>query len=94
MIGMGDKLVAAHHFAREQIQRKLDELQEKWDVLRGVVEERVELLDLSVSFQDSQQKVRMFRGSCRGQGVMQGSGGHAGVRGALGFHFRDAICEV
>ncbi len=58
MIGLGDKLVAAHHFARDQIQRKLDELQEKWDVLRGVVEERVELLDLSVQFHDSQQEVR------------------------------------
>lgn len=61
MIGMGDKLVASHHFAREQIQRKLDELQDKWEVLRGVVEERVELLDLSVSFHDSQQKVRILR---------------------------------
>jgi len=57
MVGMGDKLIAAHHFAREQIQCKLDELKDKWEVLKSVVEDRVELLDLSVSFHDSQQQV-------------------------------------
>ena len=60
MIAVGERLIAAQHYASSQIQNMSSKLEGKWAVLRSVVEERVELLDLSVSFHDSEEKVRMI----------------------------------
>lgn len=54
---MGTRLISAQHFASEQIKQESADLEAKWEGLRGVVEGRVELFDLSVSFHESQQKV-------------------------------------
>lgn len=58
---MGERLIQAQHYALEQIRTESAGLKEKWEGLRGVVEERVELFDLSVSFHESQQKVGIGR---------------------------------
>lgn len=54
---MGDRLIASQHYAEEQIRAESQELEERWEGLRGVIEERVELFDLSVSFHENQHKV-------------------------------------
>ena len=56
-IAVGERLVEAEHPSSGEIQTMSIELNENIDRLKGVVEERVELLDHSVHFQDSQQKV-------------------------------------
>lgn len=56
-VSMGEKLIAAQHYASEQIRSISKQLEEEWERLRGIIEGRVELLDLSVSFHENQQKV-------------------------------------
>ncbi len=56
-LGVGERLVLAQHYASEQIKRESKELEGKWEEIRGVVKDRVGLLDLSVSFHESQEKV-------------------------------------
>ena len=64
-MGMGTRLVSAQHFASDQIKKESAQLEAKWERLRGVVNERVELFDLSVSFHETQQKVYFTMVKCR-----------------------------
>ena len=54
---MGKRLISAQHFASEKIKELSEELEAKWERLKGVVEGRVELFDLSLSFHQNQHEV-------------------------------------
>lgn len=56
-MNVGERLISAQHYASEQIRSDSRDLEKQWERLKGVVSERVELFDLSVSFHETQQKV-------------------------------------
>lgn len=57
MLQMADRLVA-YHFAADQIQMMNSDLQERWELLMSTLDDRLQLLSLSVSFHKKEEKVR------------------------------------
>ena len=57
MLQMADRLVA-YHFAADQIQAMNSDLQERWDALMSALDDRLQLLSLSVSFHEKEEKVK------------------------------------
>ena len=54
---MGERLIAAFHYASEMIRARNVEVRGRWEVISKLCEERLSLLSLSVVFHDKQQKV-------------------------------------
>ena len=57
VVVLGERLVAANHYAAEDIKIKSTEVKGQWDRLLVLVEDRESLLTLSMSFFDRQQTV-------------------------------------
>ncbi len=70
---LGERLVAANHYAAEEIKVKSAEVKGQWEGLMTLVDEREALLTLTISFFDRQQKVSSEHTTCtayRGGGVI------------------------
>ena len=57
VIQMGDRLIAAYHYASDTIHGCNVDLQQKWEEVTMLYAERLSLFSLSVIFHDKQQKV-------------------------------------
>ena len=63
VLQMGERLIAAYHFASGAIRGMNAELHSQWEVYSSLCDDRSALLALSITFHDQQEKVRPVHNS-------------------------------